>query len=83
VDSSDDAKKVTTGKVRNSVAPAAAPSTAPNAPGVVRSRPSQWEIEAIENDLPSVPAVRHYYPGWEGAGSPSSSKSPIASSPWI
>lgn len=80
----DGAKKLTSRKSRNSIAPASSTSlpASPNAPGIVRSQPSQWEIEAIENDLPSIPAVRHYYPGWESSSSPSS-KSPIASSPWI
>ncbi len=26
---------------------------------------TEWEAEAIEHELPSVPGVRHYYPAWD------------------
>lgn len=55
-----------------------------------------WEEQAIENDLPSIPAVRHYYPGWESplfsttslndpatSPSPDSGSKQPASASWI
>lgn len=81
VDAGDDPlKKLTAVKSRNSIAPASpVEGVVSNPATVTRRQPSQWEIDAIENDLPSVPAVRHYYPGW----GEESKGSPIAQSPWI
>lgn len=48
----------------------------PSSPEGRASRTTAWEAEAIENELPTMPGVRHYYPAWDSA------RNSVAS-PWI
>lgn len=41
------------------------------------TRTQDWEMDVIENDMPSVGGMRHYYPAWEAP------KSSSVTSPWI